>query len=291
MSDELIKQVLESGQLTSSKFEGGKYVQLLEKKVCNYTKAEHCIAVSSGTGALHTVLECLDADIIGIPAFTFIATKNAVLASHKKIEYIDINRNDFTISTQDLKNKNIDAVIPVHLYGHPCDIDGVLDSCPIVIEDACQALGTFYKEKHLGTFGLAGCFSLYATKVVSSGEGGLIVTNDSKFAKKCREFRNQGSDEHFGLNYRLSEIHACLAIAQLERIDDIIKNRKAIYEKLIGEYPPYIQIKDGERWNYYLHTILGDKSLGTRYYEKPLANLPNAVWASQNVVSITDNHT
>ena len=278
----MLSDIIKSGKLSSGSFDGGKVVQELERLVCNYTGARYCVAVSSGTAALHTVLECVSYERIAIPAFSFRATRNAVLAARKTPVYIDINIEDFTMLDLDLQTKEYDAVIPVHLYGHPCQIE---TNKPI-IEDACQALGTFYNHKHLGTFGLAGCFSLYGSKIVSSGEGGLIVTDNEALAWKCKNFRNNGDVCSYGLNYRMSEIHAAIAIEQFKEIETRIELRKANYKKIKDKYPEYIKLKSGEAWNHYLHTFLGDPSLGTRYYDYTLAPLPNAQWASKNVVSI-----
>ena len=155
-----------------------------------------------------------------LPSFTFVATANSIIAAGAKPVFVDINKEDYTISISDLKSKitkRSKAVIPVHLYGHPSDMEDILDiankSALDIIEDACQSIGATYKKKQTGTLGIMGCFSTYASKVVTSGEGGAIATNDDNLATTLKMIRNHGMVEGydtrvFGLNLRLPEMSA-----------------------------------------------------------------------------------
>ena len=189
---EEIIHVIEEGTLTSASKHGGKQVQELESSLKEYLNVKHVIAVNSGTSALHASLLSLNIqhdDEILLPSFTFVATANSVLAVGAKPVFVDINKTDYTIDIDDLKRKitnKTKAIIPVHLYGHPSDLDELSEVANShsfsIIEDACQSLGSTYKNKQTGTLGKIGCFSMYASKVLTAGEGGAIATNDDTIA-------------------------------------------------------------------------------------------------------------
>ncbi|HEU4824392.1 MAG TPA: DegT/DnrJ/EryC1/StrS family aminotransferase, partial [Nitrososphaeraceae archaeon] len=194
-----IMDVLNEGALTSASKDGGKRVQEFESLLRGYLNVRHAIAVNSGTSALHAALLSADieqGDEVLLPSFTFVATANSVMAVGAKPIFVDINKHDYTIDISDLQSKitkNSKAIIPVHLYGHPCNMNEIVELAEKrsinVIEDACQSLGSTYNNKQTGTLGIMGCFSFYASKVLTSGEGGAVVTNDNSIAEKIKMIR------------------------------------------------------------------------------------------------------
>src|SRR5919112_5296718 len=228
---EIIK-VIDENALTSAARDGGKRVQDFESSLREFLNVKHVVSVNSGTAALHAALLALNIktdDEVLLPSFTFVATANAVVASGAKPVFVDINTKDYTINVQDLKRKitkKSKAIIPVHLYGHPADMDEIIELASKysidIIEDACQSLGSTYKKKQTGTLGLIGCFSMYASKVLTSGEGGAVITNHSALADKLKMIRNHGMVEGndtriFGLNLRLPELSAAIAKVQMKK--------------------------------------------------------------------------
>lgn len=264
-----ILRVLEENTLTDSSFKGGKRLQDFESLLCDFLKVKHVVAVNSGTSALYAALVAAGirtGDEVLVPSFTFVATANAVLAAGARPIFVDIK--DYTISVADLKSKitkKTKAVIPVHLYGHPCDMDEILEVSEglQVIEDACQSLGATYKKKQTGTFGVMGCFSMYATKVITAGEGGAIATDSDKLADRLRIIRNHGmisgyDMRGFGLNLRLSEIGAAIAKVQMGKLAGLLEIRRqnaAVLSDLLagsGTLPTESQDK---KFNWYLYTV------------------------------------
>lgn len=236
-----ILSVLEEESFTSPAYGGGKRVRIFEDLLKDYLKCKHVIAVNSGTAALHAALLSLDikpGDEVLLPSFTFVATANAVVAVGAVPIFVDIDIGSYTIDVTDLKRKitpKSRAIIPVHLYGHVANIEEVLDVAGedslFVVEDACQSLGSQLRKKQTGTFGNLGCFSLYASKVVTSGEGGAIVTDDDSLADKLKMIRNHGmvkgyDTQAFGLNLRLPELSAALAISQIKKLSLILEKRR-----------------------------------------------------------------
>jgi len=191
-SDEIreVKHVLLEKSLTSSSFDGGAHVQQFEKLVSKFVKSKFTIAVNSGTSALQASLYALDVksgDEVLVPSFTFVATANSVKAVGAKPVFVDILKENYTMDPDDLRKKvtkRTKAIIPVHLYGHIAYIEEIIEVAKKnnlkIIEDSSQSLGSKFKQKHSGTFSNLGCFSFYGTKVMTSGEGGAIVTDEKK---------------------------------------------------------------------------------------------------------------
>ena len=274
---EIIK-VIDENALTSAARDGGKRVQEFESSLRTFLNVKHVISVNSGTAALHAALLALDiktGDEVLLPSFTFVATANAVVASGAKPVFVDINTKDYTIDLYDLKkkiSKKSKAIIPVHLYGHPADLtelNEIANQYSIyIIEDACQSLGSTYKNKQTGTFGTMGCFSMYASKVLTAGEGGAIVTNEDKIADTLKMIRNHGMVEGYdtrllGLNYRLPELSAAIAKIQMRKLKTILDRRRrnsillsnlleTINKKYNIKIPQEDQIK---KFNWYLYTL------------------------------------
>jgi perosamine synthetase len=229
--------VLDSRMLAS-----GKQVIEFEKSFAKYSGSKFGIATSNGTTSLHTALLMCGikpGDKIITTSFTFVSTINSIIFCGAEPIFVDIDKNTFNIDAHELektlkKEKNIKAVLIVHLYGLPCDMDEILKLKLkynfLLIEDSCQAHGAEFKKKKVGSFGDAGVFSFYATKNIMMGEGGIIITNNYKFSKYARQIINHGKNSRLlhvvlGYNYRLTNVAAAIGIVQLKRLDYLIKKR------------------------------------------------------------------
>ena len=269
-----VADVLASGALTNASYEGGKYVRAFEEKVRSLLGAKHAVAVNSGTAALHSVLMALGVrpgDEVVVPSFTFVATANVVLASGARPVFVD-TKEDYNMDPKELRKaitKKTRAVIPVHVFGYPADMDEIREvaaskSVP-VIEDAAESMGAAYKGTQTGRLSLAGCFSMYASKVVTSGEGGAISTDDDDLADRLRLVRNHGmvhhnDSRHLGFNYRLPEIGAALASVQMDRLPGFLearaRNARYLTERVSSLDGVSFTQRSGDRTHvYYLYTL------------------------------------
>jgi len=248
----------------------GPKMEEFERAIADLAGVSHGIAVSSGTAGLHLCLRALgvgEGDEVLLPSFTFIAAGNAVLYERARPVFVDIDPLTLNIDPNKLERsitRKTRAIIAVHTFGHPADMDPIVDiarkhGLP-VIEDACEAIGARYRGRLAGGIGDFGVFGFYPNKPITTGEGGMVVTRDSKMAATIRALRNQGrreSDgwlEHglLGYNYRLSEINCALGLEQSKRIDDILDRRRAIaiqYSEELQAIPevtrPPLEIPDG----------------------------------------------
>lgn len=228
--DEAIKNVI-----SQTAFIGGKYVEQFEKEFAEFCQAKYCQGVANGTDALEIVIEALDlpkgSEII-VPANSFIASSESVTRSGHKVVFCDCDESNYTISIPSLKSKitpNTKAIIAVHLYGHPCDMDEILSLAKEhnlkVIEDCAQSHGAEYKGKRVGVLGDVGTFSFYPGKNLGAyGDGGAIVTNSDELAKKCKMIANHGRIEKYnhefeGRNSRLDGLQAAILSAKLKHLD------------------------------------------------------------------------
>lgn len=322
-----VKKVLEEGNLTNATFEGGRRVREVESLLCKFVGTRYAAALNSGTAALQAALLALGigkGDEVILPSFTFLATANAVVATGATPVFVDIRKDDYTMDPEDLEEKITDsskAVIPVHLYGHVADMKRILDiarkNSLHVIEDACQSLGSTINGKQTGSFGDIGCFSFYASKVVTSGEGGAITTNSKELADKVRMIRNHGMLEGydtriFGLNLRMTEICAAIVKVQIGKLERILrirrKNASMLTKLLEGLDIELPKENTDSAYNWYLYTIalsnrdvvmkkLNSLGIGaTVYYKTPVhrtpfysiynTSVPNTEWAAAHVLSL-----
>ena len=232
----LVMQVLDSGMLVQ-----GPRVAELEQRWAEACQTKHAIAISNGTAALHTALLAHGigpGDEVITVAFTFIASVNSIIYCGARPVFADIDPITFNIDPDTIEaliTPRTKAIMPVHLYGHPADMQRIMAIAQkyglAVIEDSAQAIGASYDGKPAGSFG-TGCFSLYATKNVMSAEGGMITTNDDAIAKRCRLIRAHGMEKRYyhdmlGFNFRMSDLHAAIGLAQLSRLEAITQQRKA----------------------------------------------------------------
>lgn len=240
---EIINQVLSTPHLSI-----GPKIKEFEKKIADYIGVKYAVAVNSGTSGLHLCVRSLDIkdgdEVITTP-FSFISSANCMLFERAKPVFVDIDKDTLCIDVNKIEEKitkKTKAILPVHIFGHSCEMDKIMEIANkyklVVIEDACEALGTEYKGKKVGSFGNVGVFSFYPNKPLTTSEGGVIVTNDEKIAKLCQSMRNQGRDEgdawlshsRLGYNYRMSELSAALGVVQMERIGEILKKRQKVAE-------------------------------------------------------------
>jgi dTDP-4-amino-4,6-dideoxygalactose transaminase len=277
--------VIESGKLADGSYEGGKWVRSFESKMRELLGVRHVVAVNSGTAALHSVLLALGikpGDEVIVPSFTFVSTANVILACGAKPVFVD-TKADYNIDPVLLRKaitKRTKAVIPVHLYGYPADMDEIREVSAArsihVVEDAAESLGAEYRGRQTGTLSDAGCFSMYATKVATSGEGGAISTDSDEMAYKLRLIRNHGmvhgyDSRHLGFNYRLPELAAAIASVQMDKLGGFLKTRAknvAILQERISGVQGVSFTQDGKDRTHahYLHTLFlrknRDKILG-----------------------------
>jgi perosamine synthetase len=245
--------VLRSGRLSI-----GPRRARFEEMVADRTGRRHGIAVSSGTAGLHTVLTAMDIgpgdEVITTP-FSFVASANSILYTGATPVFVDIEPGSLNLDPTKLEKAitaKTKAILPVEVFGNPRNIDQV---CRValrheipVVEDACEALGGRYKDRPIGSFGRAAVFAFYPNKPITTGEGGMIVTDDDTLAETCRSLRNQGrsqlgreyepsadrmlgtdlTHERLGFNYRLSEIACAMGIAQMERLEEMLEARRQV---------------------------------------------------------------
>jgi perosamine synthetase len=275
-----VTDVLSSGRLSQL---AGEKVNEFEEAFAKYHDADHAIAVSSGTAALHVALAATGlgpGENVVLPPYTFMATANAVLHQNCVPVFADVDPKTYTIDPEETRKKvtkKTGAIIPVHMLGQPADVQAIMEIAEkrnlVVIEDCAQACGAEYQGKKVGTFGDFGCFSFYLNKhMTTGGEGGMMITNSSKLAKKARSIANHGRVEvspypnvpaHnvytcIGYNYRMTALQAAMGLTQLRRLDKFIEKRRrnADYltkhiKKLVGIKPAYVR-KDVKHvyWTY-----------------------------------------
>ncbi len=231
-----VMDVLDSGMLVQ-----GPRTALLEEKFAAMCGTKYAIATSSGTTALHVALlahEIGPGDEVITTPFTFIASVNSIVYTGARPVLVDIEEDTFNINP-DLIERTITprtkAIMVVHLYGYPCNMDPIRAIADrhglVIIEDAAQAIGATYQGQRVGSFG-TGCFSLYATKNIMSGEGGMITTDDEAIAQRCRMIRAHGSQRRYyheilGFNFRMTDLHAAIGLVQMDRLDDFTARRQA----------------------------------------------------------------
>jgi perosamine synthetase len=240
----LVNEVLRSGWLSM-----GPKVGEFEELFASYIGTKHAIAVNSGTSGLHLCMNAIGIkkgeEVITSP-FSFIASSNCIMFEHGKPVFVDIDPDTLNMDVERIEaaiTKNTKAILPVHVFGQPCEMDTIMDIAEehnlAVVEDACEAVGAEYNGQKAGTFGDASVFAFYPNKQMTTGEGGMIVTDNENIAKLCRSLRNQGRSEseewlnhvRLGYNYRLDDMSCALGIGQLKKIDDLIEKRAKVADE------------------------------------------------------------
>jgi perosamine synthetase len=236
---EYVTDCLKSNWISSK----GKYIEEFEEKFANYCGCKYGISTTSGTAALHLAVASLGigpGDEVIIPASTMAATAFAVVYTGAKPVLVDAERVTWNIDVTRIEEKitpRTKALMPVHIYGHPCDMDSIMQIANrhnvYVIEDAAEAHAAEYKGRKTGGIGHVGCFSFYANKIITTGEGGMMTTNDKNIAGRARRLKDLAHSPgkrflhtDIAFNYRMTNIQAAIGLAQLERIDELAEMRR-----------------------------------------------------------------
>lgn len=327
----------------------GKFVDQFEQMMAEYTGSQYAIATVNGTAALHISLKLAGVDasseVITQP-LTFIATCNAIAYCNAKPIFIDVDRDTMGLSPESLQSflasetiqkegvcynkttgRKIAAIVPMHTFGHPCRIDEIAAICEsyniVLVEDAAESLGSYYRGKHTGTFGKVSAFSFNGNKTITTGGGGMIITNDEAIAKHAKHLTTTAKVPHkyefihdeIGYNYRLPNLNAALGCAQMEMLDTILKNKRELadeYEELFSNKNiNFIKEPPECKSNYWLNAIIlrdkvqrdiflqesNDMGVMTRpiwtlmhrlkmFKDAQCTELSNALWLEERVVNI-----
>ncbi|MDO8510528.1 MAG: DegT/DnrJ/EryC1/StrS family aminotransferase [Nanoarchaeota archaeon] len=273
---EYVTDAINSGWISSA----GKYIQEFEEKFSQYCGVKYGVSCSNGTKAIHLALMAVGikaGDEVIMPSFTMIGSCNPIVQIGAKPVFVDSELKTWNMDTEQIEKKittKTKAIMIVHIYGHPVDMDAVLKIARkhnlIVIEDAAEAHGAEYKEKKAGSLGDIACFSFYANKIITTGEGGMVVTNNEKWAEHAKKLRNHFFGEprflhqEVGYNYRLTNMQAAIGLAQLERIDELVGARRKnaqLYNSLLKDVPG-IKLPVEEPWAknvYWMYGLVVDK--------------------------------
>ncbi len=289
-----LKDCLDSGYVSSI----GQYVERFEKQISEFTNSKYAVAVVSGTAALHLgLLVCgvKQKDEVLIPSLTFVATANAVSYCGAVPHFVDVSEVNLGIDAKKLRKylreisvmkdgccinkvteRQIKAVVPMHVFGHPCDLTALSEISDefniMLIEDAAEAIGSFYQDKHVGTYGKLGVLSFNGNKTITTGGGGMILTDDIMIAKKARHLSTTAKKAHpfkyfhdeIGFNYRMPNLNAALGCAQLEQLPNILSKKRELFKIYSKVFSDISEIKIFEepsccRSNYWLQTLILDE--------------------------------
>lgn len=302
----------------------GKYVDDFEKQIAAYTGAKYAVAIVNGTAALHMAMIVAGVkqnDMVITQPLSFIATCNAISYIRASPIFVDVDMDTMGLSPDKLKtylqefavkksdgfsyhkttDQKIAACVPMHTFGHPCRIDEIATICReyniALVEDAAESIGSFYKNKHTGTFGLLGTFSFNGNKTITSGGGGAIITDDETLAKRAKYLTTQAKVPHrwnfvhdeIGYNYRMPNINAALMYAQLEELNSFLKNKR----ELAKEYKDFFEKTEIKfvnepveaKSNYWLCTVLladGKKRDEFLQYTNDNGVMTRPAWALMN---------
>ena len=249
----LVMECLETGWISSS----GRFIEEFEKKFAEYCQCQFGVTTTNGTTAIHLALKSLDigpGDEILVPSFTMAGSVYPIVQCGASPVFVDSEMETYNISFSDILKKlssKTKAILVVHIYGHPVDMDPIMELAKErklwVIEDAAEAHGALYKGKKAGSIGDIGCFSFYANKIVTTGEGGMIVSNNPEIIKKARQLKDLAHGEkrftHVlpeAYNYRMTNIQAAIGLGQLGRIEETIARKiksAALYNEMLQDIP------------------------------------------------------
>ena len=281
-------ETLKGGWITQ-----GKKVEEFEKTFANYCGAKYGIATTSGTTALHTALASIDVqngdEVITTP-LSCVSTANPILYLHARPIFIDLEPATLNINPSVLEKKITErtkAILPVHMFGHPVDMDLILEIAEkhgiYAIEDAAHALGAKYKGRKIGSLGHIACFSFYGDKIITTAEGGIALTDDKELAEKMQMLRSHGMNKHrkfhhpiLGYNYKMSDIHAAIGTAQIRKLDKYVEHRRKNVEylnKQLNDLDIELPTEKSYAFNvFYVYHII---TKGRRQKEKAVEHLEN----------------
>ena len=265
----------------------GPFILEFEKNFANYIGTKCGVSSSNGTTALHLALVALGigkGDKVLVPSLDFISVANVVTYVGGKPVFVDSHPDYWCMDPAKIKvDKHTKAIIAVHLYGHPCDMEKIMSIAKendlSVIEDCAEAPGAEYKGRKVGNFGVISCFSFYGNKIITTGEGGMCLTNNVELAEKMQILRDHGMNPHrrywhdvIGFNYRITNLQAALGVAQLKKIDNLINKKRQIaheYNRLLKEVsnvtlPPEMPWAKSVYW---LYSVLVNKTIRDKLIE------------------------
>jgi perosamine synthetase len=274
-----VTEAVKSGWVSSK----GPFIEEFEHSFSKYIRTEYGIATSNGTTALHLALVSLGigkGDKVLIPSLDFISVANAVTYTGAEPIFLDSHPEYWCIDPSQIVeriNKQTKAIIAVHLYGHPCDMDKIVkiasDYDLYLLEDCAEAHGAEYKNRKTGSFGIISCFSFYGNKIITTGEGGMCLTDDRKLSEKMKILRDHGMNpdrkywhDVIGFNYRMTNLQAAIGVAQLQKIDHIIDSKRRIarlYSDHLKELPSVTPAPEmpWAKSVYWLYSVLVEESL------------------------------
>ena len=259
----------------------GKFLGQFEDNFAKFIGVDYATSVCNGTVAVHLALIALgigQGDEVIVPTFTYIASANPVLVVNAKPVFVDSLPDTWQMDPKDIEAKitpKTKAIIVVHLYGHPCDMDEILKIAQkhnlYVIEDCAEAIGSKYKGKTVGSFGDIGCFSFFGNKTITCGEGGMVVTNDPTLSDRLKRYKNQGNAKYreywndiLGFNYRMTNIQAAIGLAQLEQVETFISAKRQIakwYIENLKELPLKFNVEHRDVFHtYWMVSCLVEKA-------------------------------
>lgn len=284
----MVIDTLKSGWVTQ-----GKKVEEFEKVFAGYCGVKYGIATTSGTTALHTALASLsiqNGDEVITTPLSCVSTANPILYLHAKPIFTDVEPKTLNINPSIIKRnitKKTKAILPVHMFGHPVDMDPIIETAEKhgihIVEDAAHALGAKYKGRKAGSLGHIACFSFYGDKIITTAEGGIALTNDEELAEKMRMLRSHGMNKHrrfhhpiLGYNYKMSDIHAAIGIAQMRKLDKYVQKRRKNVEYLnrqLNDLEVKLPTEQDYAFNvYYVYHII---TKGKKQQEKAVEHLEN----------------
>jgi perosamine synthetase len=270
-----VNDCLDSSWISSK----GKYISLFEKKFGEFIGINHSTAVSNGTVALHLALVTLgvgEGDEVIVPSFTYIASVSTIVITGAKPVFVDSLEDSWQMDPADVKRKitpNTKAIMAVHIYGHPCEMNELYkiakENNLFLIEDCAEAFGSLYHGKHVGTFGDISTFSFYGNKTITTGEGGMVVTNDETLYDRAYHLKMHGLAKYrqywhdvIGFNYRMTNICAAIGLAQLENAKEKIEKKRELrnwYEEAFSGTPIKTHREVGDVYHsYWMYSVLVD---------------------------------
>jgi perosamine synthetase len=319
----------------------GKFVNRFEEMTAEYTGAKHAVAAVNGTAALQVALRLVGVgrnDLVLTQALTFVATANAISHAGAKPVFLDVDKDTMGLSPDALRKwlnehtfrkkdenakentyykaskQKISACVPMHTFGHPCRIDEIIEICKEynipVVEDAAESLGSFYKGKHTGTFGDIGIFSYNGNKTITTGGGGMIVTNNEQTAKLAKHLTTTAKvphsyeyvHDHIGYNFRLTNLAAALGVAQMENLEAYLSVKRNIADAYLDFFEKYDKIQavrepENAHSNYWLNALIFESKNEKEHflkYSNEQKVMTRPVWKLMNELEmykncITDN--
>lgn len=236
-----VNECLESGWISSR----GPFIARFEEAFASFTGARSATSVANGTVALHLALAALEigpGDEVIVPSFTYVASVNMILQTGARPVYVDSLEDTLQVDPEAVRRAvtpHTRAVMAVHLYGHPCDMDALVDICRahnlFLVEDCAEAFGTLWRGRHVGTFGDTATFSFFGNKTITTGEGGMVLARDPEIMARCRHLKSQGVSpdreywhDSLAFNYRMTNIAAAIGLAQIERANELLSAKASL---------------------------------------------------------------